>query len=400
MNSLDMGIPTKPGSKCLEGEDRDEGGCHTIAPAIAAVFVLLFSSALMGRTARGDERIMQTQAIFSGLILDHEPGAAVLVVKDGGVVFERGYGVTDLRTRRRIDARTNFRLASVSKQFTAAAVMLLVRDGRIRYEDRLTDIFPDFPGYGRAITIRHLLNHTSGLPDYEDLMPPVDPSLPVAEVQIKDGGVLELLKGRQSGKFAPGTKWAYSNSGYVLLGLIVEKASGRRFSAFLHDRIFAPLKMTATAAHERGLDEVPDRALGHTKDGGVWREADQSPTSATLGDGGVYSSLSDLLKWDEALRGHTLLSEREMRPALEPVRVQDGTPTEPDGTPAAYGFGWFLNPWKGRARMWHYGETSGFRTAIQRFTEDRITVVVLCNRTDLDAGSLALEAAGFQLNAK
>jgi CubicO group peptidase (beta-lactamase class C family) len=342
--------------------------------------------------------MQQANALFSGLISDSEPGAAVLVVKDGGVVLGRGYGVADLRTSRRIDARTNFRLASVTKPFTAAAVMLLVRDGKLRYEDRLTDIFPGFPDYGRAVTIRHLLNHTSGLLDYEDLMPPFDPNLPLEEVQIKDGGVLELLKSQRSGKFAPGTKWAYSNSGYVLLGLIIEKASGRRFSAFLRDRIFAPLKMTATVAYERGLDEVPDRALGHAKDGDAWREADQSPTSATLGDGGVYSSLSDLLKWDEALRRHTLLSEQEMRPALEPVRVPAGPPTEPDGTPAEYGFGWFLNSWKGHARMWHYGETSGFRTAIQRFTENRVTVIVLCNRADLDAGSLALQAAGFFLD--
>jgi len=340
----------------------------------------------------------QADALFSSLISAGEPGAAVLALKDGDVIFERGYGIADLKTRRRIDARTNFRLASVSKQFTAAAVMLLVRDGKLRYEDRLTDIFSDFPEYGRAITVCHLLNHTSGLPDYEELMPPADPKLPVEEVQIKDGGVLELLKGERSGKFAPGTKWFYSNSGYVLLGLIVEKVSGRRFSEFLRHRVFFPLQMTATVAYERGLDDVPDRAFGHARDGGAWREADQSPTSATLGDGGIYSSLSDLRKWDEALRRHTLLSKEEMRPALEPVRVPAGPPTEPDGTPAEYGFGWFLNPWKGRPRMWHYGETSGFRTAIQRFPEDRLTVIVLCNRADLDAGSLALQVAGFFLD--
>lgn len=341
--------------------------------------------------------MQQANALFSGLISDGEPGAAVLVVKDGAVVFERGYGVADLRTRRRIDYRTNFRLASVTKQFTAAAVMLLVRDGKLQYEDRLTDIFPDFPEYGRAITISHLLNHTSGLPDYEDLMPPVDSRLPVEEVQIKDGGVLELLKKQSSGKFPPGTKWAYSNSGYVLLGLVVEKASGRRFSAFLRDRIFAPLQMTATVAYERGLNDVPDRAFGHTREGMAWRETDQSPTSATLGDGGVYSSLSDLVKWDEALRRHALLTETELQLARTPVRVSEGRPTEPEGEPADYGFGWFLNPWKGHSRMWHYGETMGFRTAIQRFTDDRLTVIVLCNRADLDASTLALKAAGLFL---
>lgn len=363
--------------------------------AVLSLAVTLLS---MCRPYGANRMTKQADAVLERLVSDREPGAAVLVVKDGRAVYERGYGVTDLRTMRRLDGRTNFRLASVTKAFTAAAVMLLVRDGKFRYEDTLTGIFPDFPEYGRAITVRQLLNHTSGLPDYEDLMPPPDPSLLVEQVQIKDAGVFELLKRQKAGKFAPGTRWAYSNSGYVLLGLIVEKASGRPFSEFLRDRIFAPLKMSGTLAYERGRNEVANRAFGHAKKDGRWIETDQSPTSATLGDGGVYSSLSDLLKWDEALRRHTLLSESEMLPALTPVHVEEAPPTEPDGTPADYGFGWFLNPWKGHARIWHYGETAGFRTAIQRFVNDGLNVIVLCNRTDLDARALALEVARLFLN--
>src|SRR5439155_11723367 len=125
------------------------------------------------------------------------------------IVFERGYGVTDLRSLRRIDARTNFRLASDTKQFTAMAIMLLVHDGKLKYDEPLTDIFPDFPAYGRAITVRMLLNHTSGLLDYEDLMPQPDPKLPVEQTQIDDLSVLELLKHQNSTKFAPGSKWEY-----------------------------------------------------------------------------------------------------------------------------------------------------------------------------------------------
>jgi CubicO group peptidase (beta-lactamase class C family) len=379
---LDMEIPARPAIKTF------------------AIFGLAFPMMVMCRAANQGSWVKQVDALFSELISNQEPGAAVLVIKDGRAVFERGYGVTDLRTRRPIDARTNFRLASVTKQFTAAAVMLLVRDGKLRYEDSLTGIFPDFPEYGRAITIRHLLNHTSGLPDYEDLIPPYDTSIPVEQIQIKDAGVLELLEQQKAGKFEPGSRWAYSNSGYVVLGLVVEKISGRSFAEFLHDRIFVPLQMTNTLAYERGKNDVPNRAYGHTKEGGRWSETDQSPTSATLGDGGVYSSLSDLAKWDEALRRHTLLGEREMSPALTPVRVPEGAPTGPDGGPADYGFGWFLNPWKGHARMWHYGETAGFRTGIQRFTGDGLTVIVLCNRTDLDAGAAALKAAEFSLEAR
>ncbi|MDD8014591.1 MAG: serine hydrolase [Acidobacteriota bacterium] len=343
------------------------------------------------------QKAKSVDALIAGLVSGREPGAAVLVVRDGRAVYEKGFGVTDLRTSRPIDGRTNFRLASVTKAFTAAAVMLLVRDGKLRYEDRLTDIFPGFPEYAGDVTVRHILEHTSGLPDYEDLMPAADQAVPVEEAQIKDAAVLELLKRTRKGKFAAGSRWAYSNSGYVVLGLVVEKASGRPFAEFLRDRIFAPLEMSGTVAYERGRNTVPGRAYGHSRENGRWKETDQSPTSATLGDGGVYSSLSDLRLWDEALRRRTLLDETELRLALTPARVPGEPPAAPDGTPADYGFGWFLNPWKGHARMWHYGETSGFRTAIQRFTEDGLTVVVLCNRSDIDAAALALKIAGLYI---
>ncbi len=361
---------------------------------------LAAASMMMCRTKETSDTEARIEALLAGLGSEREPGAGILVVKDGRIVLESCRGVLDLRTSKPINSRTDFRLASLSKAFTAAAVMLLVHDGRLRYEDSLTDIFPDFPAYGRDITIRRLLDHTSGLPDYEDLMPPVDPSARVEDVQIKDIEVLELLKRETSGRFPPGTKWAYSNSGYVVLGLIVAKVSGRPFSEFLRDRVFAPLGMADTVAYVRGANEVTDRAFGHSLENGRPIETDQSPTSATLGDGGVYSSLSDMAKWDEALRRHTLLSEGEMEPALTPVRVPGGPPMGPDGEPAEYGFGWFLDPWQGHTRMWHYGETMGFRTAIQRFVEDGLTVLVLSNRSDADAIGLSLKTAGFYFEEK
>lgn len=351
-----------------------------------------------GRPAQAPVRPARlADAILKGLGSEREPGAAVMVLKDGAVVYIGTRGVADMLAMRPIDGRTNFRMASVTKQFTAAAVMLLVRDGRLRYEDALTDVFPEFPDYGRGITVRHLLQHTSGLPDYEDLMPAPDPAVPVERAQIDDAGVLALLKRQTAGAFAPGTAWRYSNSGYVVLGLVVERVSGRPFREFLRERVFGPLRMTGTVALVRGRNAVADRAFGYTKTDGRWRLTDQSPTSATLGDGGVYASLYNLSLWDEALRRNLLLTEDEMRPALTPVAVPGPGPAGPDGQPAAYGFGWFLDPWKGRARMWHYGETAGFRTAIQRFPDDGLTVIVLANRADVDAAGLALKIAGFYL---
>jgi len=297
------------------------------------------------------------------------------------------------------------------------AIMLLVRDGKLRYDQTLTEILPDFPAYGKAITIRNLLNHTAGLPDYEDLMDAYEKKNGFTwtpEKQIQDAEVLELLKKEKSGKFAAGTSWSYSNSGYVLLGLIVGKVSGSTYGDFLQTRIFSPLKMGQTLVFQKGKNEVVNRAFGHSNENGVLKETDQSSTSATLGDGGIYSNLEDLAKWDDALRKHVLLSEKEIQPALNPVKLSDGSdphwPMEANddnlhpGKPVSYGFGWFLDPWevmpdKTKARhqrMWHTGSTMGFRTVIERFTEgDSLTVIILCNRTDLDPEKLALKAASY-----
>jgi CubicO group peptidase (beta-lactamase class C family) len=368
--------------------------------AIPFLFALTFAAV----NASAQVSLTQIDAIFKPLKSATAPGAAVLVVRNGQPVFRRGYGVTDLRTLRPIDAKTNFRLASFTKQFTAACIMLLVHDGKLHYDDHLTDIFPEFPAYGKSITVRNLLNHTSGLPDYEDLLMQQYPNTPEEKVpQILDAGVLKLLEQQTSGKFVPGSQWEYSNSGYAVLAMIVERISGKSFGQFLQDRIFTPLKMTNTLAYEKGKNEVPHRAYGHTKlgqsDKEGWRETDQSPTSAVLGDGGIYSSLDDLAKWDRALREHTLLSEAEMQPALNPVQPT-GPAKSPEGATVSYGFGWFLDPYRSHKRMWHDGETIGFRTTIQRFPDENLTIIVLANRTDINPEELALKVADLYLGSK
>jgi len=331
-------------------------------------------------------------------------------------------------------------LASCSKQFTAMAIMLLVHDGKLRYDQKLTDVFPDFPAYGKSISIRNLLNHTAGLQDYETLMErPETAEKWTEDHQIQDAEVLTLLKQTNHSMFPPGTQWYYSNSAYVVLGLIVAKVSGQSFPEFLHQHIFAPLKMDHTVAYVKGQNEITNRAYGHTKDGNTWQQTDQSSTSATLGDGGIYSSLEDLAKWDEALRSNKLLSKEEMQPALTPVTLpatstnsntQPRWPANserPEGTLVSYGFGWFLDPYRTHPRMWHYGETMGFHSYIVRFTTNKtaalqaaadraadaglndhpgsltndrladITIIVLGNRTDISSESLALQIANLLL---
>ncbi len=384
--------------------------------AAATLFLPLLHAPELLSQAREPVQSVE-ESVLAGLVKPSEPGFAVLMRYNGRNIHTLTEGVRDLRSKAKIDARANFRLASFTKQFTAMAIMLLVHDRKLRYDQTLAELFPDFPPYGKSITVRNLLNHTSGLSDYEDLMDAVEKRVgPLwsSEKQIQDEEVLKLLKQEEHGKFAPGTSWSYSNSGYVVLGIIIAQVSGKSYGEFLRQRIFAPLKMNHTLVYQKEKNEVSNRAFGHSKESGALKETDQSSTSATLGDGGIYSNLEDLAKWDDALRNHTLLSEKEMQPALTPVKLNDGSeprwPLEPNddnlhpGKPVSYGFGWFLDPFEsvpgtsyGRhARMWHTGSTMGFRTVIERFTEgDGLTVIILCNRTDLDPERLALQIASY-----
>jgi CubicO group peptidase (beta-lactamase class C family) len=372
----------------------------TIALILAC---LLFA---VSACAQENKRKSSIDSILSGVVPNNHPGVAALVKKDGTIILSKGYGLRRLGGADQIDSQTNFRLASFTKQFTAMGIMLLVHDGKLRYNQSLTEIFPDFPAYGKSITVRNLLNHTSGLPAYEALMEKAEKvkgPLWSPEHQIQDAEVLELLKLETTGKFAPGTSWAYSNSGYVVLGLVIAKASGTSYREFLQARIFTPLHMDHTLVYQKGVNEISNRAYGNTKDGNSFKETDQSATSATLGDGGIYSNLDDLSKWDNALCDHTLLNAAEMELALTRVKLADGSqphwPAQTDddnlapNKPVSYGFGWFLDPDKDHARMWHSGGTMGFRTIIQRFTTDNLTIVVLCNRTDLDPKTISEQIA-------
>src|SRR5882724_7021266 len=382
---------------------------HRILCIAAATlfFPLLHAPEFQGQTREPMQSV--EDSVFAGLVKPGEPGFAVLMRYKGKDICARTEGVRDLRSKAKIDGPTNFRLASFTKQFTAMAIMLLGHDRKLRYDQTLSELIPDFPAYGKSITVRNLLNHISGLPDYEDLMDAIEKvkgPLWTPLKQIQDDEVLELLKKETNGKFAPGTSWSYSNSGYVVLGIIVARASGKSYGEFLRQRIFVPVKMNHTVAYQKGKNEVSNRAFGHSKEKGLFKETDQSSTSATLGDGGIYSNLEDLARWDDALRNHTLLTEKEFQPALTPVKLNDGSeprwPLEPNddnlhpGKPVSYGFGWFLDPCQGHPRMWHTGTTMGFRTVIERFTEGAgLTVIILCNRTDLDPEKLALQIASY-----
>lgn len=366
-------------------------GTAVLSSLCLSLLILLCSQSALAQAPTAK----QIDPIFSAVTSKTEPGLAVVVRKDNRTVFEQGYGMRDLRSNLPIDVHTNFRLASFTKQFTAMAIMLLVHDGKLHYEDRITGIFPEFPSYGHQITIRNLLNHTSGLEDYEDLLMKQYEGRSWQTIpQIDDEGVLALLEQQSGTKFPPGSKWEYCNGGYVLLSNIISKVSGQPFRDFLRDRIFIPLNMRNTVVFQYGKNKVPDRAYGYTNDNGVWLETDQSPTSATLGDGGIYSSVDDLIKWDDALTSHSLLTEKEFQPAVTPVKIP-GQSSVSDKENEGYGFGWFLDTYRGRQRMWHTGDTIGFQTVIERFPDSNLTIIVLANRTDLNPKNLADKVANL-----
>ncbi len=306
----------------------------------------------------------------------HVPGAAVLVIKDGVPVLRQGFGLAEVESGREVTPRTAFRLASVSKQFTATAILLLAQDGIVSLDDSVRRWLPELPAAADAIRIRHMLSHTSGLLDYEDLMDPTDVR------QVHDADVLALLAHENRTLFVPGTDYRYSNSGYALLALVVERASGLEYSEFLRQRIFSPLGMSAVA-FRAGHNQVPDRAYGHSLIDGHWQRTDQSTTSAVLGDGGIYASIDDLERWDAALYDDRLLRQPWRELATSPA-----TRTDEPHVPY-YGFGWRLEG----DLQWHSGESIGFRNVILRWPSRRFTVIVLSNRDEPEPFVLAQRIA-------
>ncbi|MGK6350226.1 serine hydrolase domain-containing protein [Parapedobacter sp. DT-150] len=297
------------------------------------------------------------------------PGAALLVVKDGKILLQRNYGYADLGRGEKVTATTNFRLASVTKQFTAACILQLIDKGRLSLNTTLTQAFPGFPAYGAAVTVKHLLTHTSGIPDYEDYV--ADTAF---NPQIKDQGVLDILMTLDSGYFTPGTQFRYSNSAYALLALMVEQYSGQPFADYLEEHVFKPLGMTTTLAHEKGKTTVPSRAYGYTVMDGHWEQRDQSSTSAVLGDGGIYSNVMDLLKWDQALYTAAVLPTKLLEEAFAYHHLADGDTVK-------YGYGWHLKKKdQDEQVVYHTGSSTSFRNIFYRIPSQHFSIILLTNR--------------------
>lgn len=309
----------------------------------------------------------QIDNIFAEYNVPNNPGASILVLKNDTIIFKKSFGVDNVNDPKPITTTTNFRLASITKQFTAMSILLLKEQGKLSLDDKLFKFFPDFPLYGKDITVRNLLNHTSGLMDYESFVPDSQ------TLQVLDADCLQLMFQAESLYFPVGTKYQYSNTGYALLALIVEKTSGKRFAEFLKENIFDKVGMPTSVAFENSISTVANRAYGHSLKDGKWIQTDQSNTSAVLGDGGIYSNVEEMSQWISSLWNHTLISKDLQMEAWSDATLNDGTTID-------YGFGWHKETYRNIRHPHHGGSTRGFRNHILVFPEQKLMVIVLTNR--------------------
>lgn len=315
-------------------------------------------------------------SIFTEFDKSDSPGISVVVKQKGKLIYSKEFGLADLEGLIKIESKTNFRLASITKQFTAMSILILESDGKLLLEDKITKFFPELSKYGSEISIKNIIQHTSGLLDYESLSDKEDLA------QLKDKDVLEILSKQDSLYFNPGTKHRYSNSGYAILALLVERLSDLSYAKFLEQRIFIPIKMNNTVAFENGISIVTNRAFGYTKTDSCFVDSDQSKYSAVLGDGGIYSSTIDLLKWDNEINTPTLLPKDKFDQIFEKGKDNKGNQFD-------YGYGWRLDPYKKYERHYHTGGTSGFSNIYMKLPEFDLTIIVLINLYDYDAKGYA-----------
>lgn len=308
------------------------------------------------------------------------PGLALMVIKDGKPIKTEGYGVANLEWNVPVTTDTVFEIGSMTKQFTAACILLLAEDGKLSLDDKISQHLKNTPSAWADITIRHLLTHTSGIKNYT-VLDGFELSKHLTQAQfIEKMSALPLA-------FQPGTSWSYCNSGYNLLGFIIENASGKSYWDYLRERIFQPLQMTNTTSRLPSII-VPHRAAGYELTNHVHINRDYDLTDL-FSAGAIISTITDIAKWNAALSGDALLKASSKEQWWTPVKLNDGKTKN-------YGFGWFLDPLDGHKDIGHGGSTSGFSSTIQRFPDDKLSVLILTN-TDKEGTATRLAKAVAQL---
>ena len=367
----------------------------TIDRRVAIAGLLAVAAAPSPSGARTTGRWTQVEAAARNMVADRlTPGLQICVRQRGATVFSRGFGQADLETATPMTPTTVCRIGSVSKQFTAAAILLLAQDGKLSLDDPLSRFIPDFPNAER-LSIRRLLSHTTGLGNYTETTPP-ELIWQLARTDRDSAQMLQLM--RLSGAnllFEPGTNYRYSNTGYVLLGIVIEKLSGRSYRDFMRERLFTPLGLSRTAVDDVA-EVVPNRAAGYTDDPKAASGFDNASfTSMTYpgGAGALRSTCEDLCAWHAALLGGKALQPAMLQAMLTPITLNDGSLPQQTNRKVAvrYGFGIGVNPVDGRAAVSHGGSIQGFGSFLETLQTEQVTMAMIINT---DGGAKAPASFG------
>lgn len=310
------------------------------------------------------------------------PGAAVAVVRDGKVVLTKGYGAENMETKTPADENTVYEIASVTKQFTAAGIVLLVEDGKIKLDDTLGKYLNDVPESWKAITIRQILNQVSGIPNYTA----------TGKIQIEKKyapkEILQMVADMPLG-FAPGTRWEYSNTNYFLLGLVIEKASGKTYEEFMKERIFKPLGMNSTQINTSGL-KIEKKAVSYRIEKAGWEKDFNADPSQPFAAGAIVTTAADMAKWESALSNEKLLKKSSWNEIWTPAKLADGKTTD-------YGFGWQISKLGETNYVEHNGGIPGYSSEILHFPNDDLSIAVMVNAGTPATKKLAYQIAGLYL---
>jgi CubicO group peptidase (beta-lactamase class C family) len=354
------------------------------------LFPHLISFVLVACCASAAQRLATTSAVTEYVRAEmercHIPGLSLLVARNGKIIRAEGFGLANVELQVPVKPETIFQSGSVGKQFTATAVMMLVDEAKISLEDPLTKFFPDAPAAWKEVSVRELLSHTAGFGDY-----PQDFDF------RKDWTEDELLKVVEGIPLAypPGTKWDYSNLGYLTLGILIHRVTGEFYGDFLQQRIFKPLGMTSTRIISEA-DIIPNRSAGYQLVKGELKNQEWvAPAMNTTADGSLYFNTLDLAKWDAELYTEKLLKKSSLDLMWTPVKLKDGQTNK-----AGYGFAWFIENRQGHRCIHHDGAWQGFTTAIDRYVDDQLTVVALTNLAGAEPGTITKHVAELYLADK
>ena len=354
-----------------------------------AVIVALLIGSGTSISAKGD---VIDDYVSAQIRQRHIPGLSLAIVRNGRITKAQGYGFANVELKAPATKETVYEIGSNTKQFTAAAIMMLVQDGKIHLDDQITKYFPEAPEAWRGITIRHLLSHTSGIQNHVA----VPHWLDVFKTNLANETTparAELLNMffKLPLEFRPGESWAYDNTGYYLLGIIIEKASGKQFWQFLDERIFKPLGMNATRS-TNPQPIVPNRASGYEWKNDHFENSPILLPAIAFSAGSLLSTVEDMVKWDAALSSERLLKKSSLAQMWTGAVTNDGA-----DAPFNYGFGWFVDSYHGHRLVQHSGGTPGFSSVIYRFIDDKLTIVILTNHSDMIIDQLAIDLAGICL---